>query len=397
MPSRGLQLLAQLFLAAYTLDGALSLVDEVVRAGSGSSPLVGPRNLLAAGVWYAALLVFVALLLTPRIPTLVFLTLVLSTLWLNLGAAPLPLLLRSGTAFGLSAAALQLVLGAGAFFWLRRRSGTGAWTERTAARPAFSLRHTLGFAALALLVLAPLGAAYLLVWLATSTQVASNGFVSFDLYGVSVDDRRYARADREIRLVGMMHIGEETAYAELVRSFVRDSTVVLAEGVSDEEGVLQEHLAYEPAAQALGLSPQDDLERYLAESAPDGEAPEWPVVRHADLDASEFSPTTIEFLDWAATLWSSDGVLAALSRIRERPAHDPDWLRVVWRDIFELRNRHLLAEIDAALEDYECVVVPWGALHLPAIEQAVTGDGFVQTGATRRRLISWPTIGLALF
>jgi hypothetical protein len=235
------------------------------------------------------------------------------------------------------------------------------------------------------------------VWLATWTQVASNGFVSFDLHGISVDDRRYARADREIRLVGMMHLGEETAYGELVRSFVRDSTVVLAEGVSDEEGVLQEHLAYEPAAQALGLSSQDDLERYLAESTPDGEAPEWPVVRHADLDASEFSPTTIEFLDWAAEVWSSGSVLAALLRIRERPAHDPESLRVVWRDIFELRNQLLLAEIDAALEDYERIVVPWGALHLPAIEQAVTKDGFVQTGATRRRLISWPTIVSAIF
>jgi hypothetical protein len=395
MPRRGLQLLAQLFLAAYTLDGALSLVDEVVRAGSGSSLLIGPRNLLAAGVWYAAPLVFLALLLTPRIPTLVFLTLVLSTLWLNLGAAPLPLLLRSGTAFGLSAAALQFVLGAGAFLWLRRRSGFDAWTK-TAARPAFSLGHTLRFAALALLVLAPLGAAYLLVWLATWTQAASNGYVSFDLYGVSVDDRRFVRGDREIRLVGMMHIGEEDAYGDLVRSFMRDSTIVLAEGVSDQEGVLEDDLTYQPAAQALGLSSQDDLENYLAESAPDGEAPEWPVVRHADLDASEFSPKTIEFLEWAAELWSSDGVFAALLRIRERPAHDPEWLRVVWRDIFELRNRHLLAEIDAALEDYERVVVAWGALHLPAIEQAVAQDGFVQSGATRRRLISWHTIVLAL-
>jgi len=397
MPRHGSQLLANLFLAAYLLDGALSLVDEVVRAWSGSSLLLGPRNLLAAGVWYAALVVFLALLLTPRIPSLVFLTLVLSTLWLNLGAAPLPLLLQSGTAFGLSAAALQFALGAGAFLWLRRRSGSGAWTEIAAAQPAFSLRHTLSLAALALLVLAPLGAAYMLVWVATWTQLASNGFVSFDLHGVSVDDRRYARADREIRLVGMMHIGEEAAYGELVRSFVRDSTVVLAEGVSDEKGVLREDLAYEPAAQALGLSSQDDLGRYLAESTPDGKAPEWPVVRHVDLDASEFSPTTIEFLDWAAKVWSSGGVLATLWRIRERPARDPERLRVVWRDIFELRNQHLLTEIDAALEDYERVVVPWGALHLPAIELAVTKDGFVETGATRRRLISWPTIVSALF
>jgi hypothetical protein len=84
-------------------------------------------------------------------------------------------------------------------------------------------------------------------------------------------------------------------------------------------------------------------------------------------------------------------------RIRERTAQDPESLKLVERDVFERRNERLLAELEAALPDYERVVVPWGALHLPAIEEAVRKDGFVQTGSTRRRLLSWPTVVSALF
>ena len=39
--------------------------------------------------------------------------------------------------------------------------------------------------------------------------------------------------------------------------------------------------------------------------------------------------------------------------------------------------------------DYDVVVVPWGGLHLPGIEDRVRELGFVQDAATDRRVISW--------
>jgi hypothetical protein len=397
MKRRCLPLLANLFVAGYTLDASFSLLEEGLRALTGSTLLLGPRNALAALVMYAAVLCLPALVITPRLPVSVFLPLVLSALWLNLGAAPLPLVIESGSGLGLAAASLQVAVAAVALLWIRRRNGGRSWlfTADSLTGPALSLRHSLGFAVATVFLLVPASVVYILVFLATWVQLGTQGFVSFDLVGVSLEARRYVRADREIRLVGMMHIGEEEAYRELVSSFVTESTVVLAEGISDERAILEVPLSYERAARALGLEQQDDLYRYLAESA-DDEFPDWPVVRHADLDMSDFAPETIEWLAWVAGVWDSNRPVAALMKLLSRFSEGDNEWAIVERDIFQRRNEHLLAEVEAALEDYERVVVPWGGLHLPFIEGAILERGFDPTDRDRRRLISWLTIGTAL-
>ena len=42
------------------------------------------------------------------------------------------------------------------------------------------------------------------------------------------------------------------------------------------------------------------------------------------------------------------------------------------------------------------MVVPWGALHLPAIEQAVLSWGFAETSRELHPLFAWSTIAAAL-
>ncbi len=40
--------------------------------------------------------------------------------------------------------------------------------------------------------------------------------------------------------------------------------------------------------------------------------------------------------------------------------------------------------------------MPWGALHLPGIEDAILGWGFEQTASSQRRIIAYQTILSAL-
>jgi hypothetical protein len=80
-----------------------------------------------------------------------------------------------------------------------------------------------------------------------------------------------------------------------------------------------------------------------------------------------------------------------------RTAGDAGRLVLVERDILHLRNEHLLSEIEAALEEYERLVVPWGALHLPFIERAILERGFHPTASTRHRLISWGSVAREIF
>ncbi len=390
--------LTNFVVTGYALDALISLAEELLRALTGSDALMLPRNIMATLVMYALMLSLPALVLTPRLPLSVYAPLVVTGLWLNLGAAPLPLWIPPGAALGISVALIQVGVSVAVFWRIRALTGGHAlFPADSLDGPEVSLRHSAAVLAGITFLLIPATAAYGVVAVATWMQLGTGGFVRFDLQGVSLDDRRYARDDREIRLVGMMHVGEEDAYRRLVSSFVTESTVVLAEGVSDDEGLVDVPLSYQRTARALGLEEQNDIQEYLTEEAGEaGGPPAWPVVRNADVDMSDFAPETRTWLAWVAGVLEAEGPLGALRKIQARLVESSDEFATVQADIFDLRNEVLLGEIETALDEYRRVIVPWGALHLPAIETAIVEQGFDPTGTTSRRLISWLTIASAL-
>lgn len=398
MSGRWLCLAVNFFVVGYTLDAGLSLADELLRLATGSMLLLEARNVLAYLVLTVGLLSLPLLWLTPRLPLRLLLPLILSAVWLNTGAMPLPAVIDAPGTLALTAVVLQLTAAGLALLWIRRQNGGSGWLFQPDAferGPLFSLRHTALFSAGALFVLVPAALAYGFVSVVSAVQLETRGFISFDLTGVSLADRRYVKDDREVRLVGMMHIGEEQAYRELVQSFIEESTIVLSEGVSDDSGALESPLSYEGAAAALGLEVQEELGSYLVDS--NDVLPAWPVLRNADVDLSDFSAVTIEWLEWAARLWDGSGSLEAMRELLARSAENEDELVIVEHDIIGLRNQHLLAEIEAALPDYRRVIVPWGALHLPFIERSILERGFDESQREQRRLISWATLLAALF
>lgn len=389
---------ANVFVVGYALDAVLSLVDETILAAGGSTGSTGARNALAVLVLYASLLCLPALALFRPLPTLLLAALSLSALWLNSGAAPLPLLFESPGVLGPVAAAIQVAFAAVALLRIRSLNAGRGWLLRVDALrgPTTSLGHSLATVAVGVFLLIPAGVAYVVLSLVTWVQVESSGFVSFDLAGVSLSDRRYERDGQQIRLVGMMHIGEEAVYREIASSFAGESTVVLEEGVSDRLGLLERQLSYGRVAETLGLDQQAGMQEYLEDLESDASR-DRPDFRHADVDMSEFAPETVEWLGRVAELWESDDSLAAFAeRLGGMAGDEEKWL-LVQRDIFELRNRHLLSEIEAALHDYQHLVVPWGAIHLPFIERAIAERGFRPTSATRRRLFYWTRVARALF
>ena len=379
-------------------DGVVSLLDEGLQA-LGIGALYPIRAVLAGVTAVAVLASLPAMALTPRLPLAVFLPLALGTLWLLLGGAPLGMWLSPGNVM-VAACVLQVGLAGLAFAMIRRHNGGRRWLfdAESPSAPAFTARRSLGFAATALVAGLPVLGLYLVLLAATYVESATRGFVAFDLNGVSLADRRYAKEDREVRLVGMMHLGEDAGYRALVSSFSEENTVVLAEGLTDESGRLGESLHYGRAAEALGLSPQGDLRDYLVDSGdPDSELPRWPEVRHADIDASAFAPETITWLRRAAAVWASPNFGAAFRELIETARQtDPAELAAFQYEILDLRNEHLIGELDAALEEYPRVIVPWGALHLPVIEEAVIGRGFTLRSRAEHPLLSWRTIVDAL-
>jgi hypothetical protein len=395
-----LRLFANGVLALSAADALLSLLDVAVRASTGVQWLAVPRNALAQLTLAAVVTTVPVMLATPRLPIAVFLPLAALTLWLALGAAPLALWIPPPL-LDPTACAIQLAAVALAFAIVRAQNGGRSWWfgEESRERPAFAWTHSLAFAA-GLCTLGPLAAiGYGAVAVATAIQVVTHGFVHFDWTGVSLGDRHYRRGDREIRLVGMMHIGDPAAYRALVCTFERESTIVLAEGVSDREGRLATSLQYGQVAQALGLAQQQDVSAYLVDGEdPDAEPPEWPVVRRADVDASAFSPETIAMIRWVAEVWEADDVPGALRLIARGTREQTAEQRLAFLvDIVDRRNEHLVGEIERALVEYERVIVPWGALHLPSVEQTVLTWGFAETSRELHPLFAWSTVLAALF
>jgi hypothetical protein len=123
-----------------------------------------------------------------------------------------------------------------------------------------------------------------------------------------------------------------------------------------------------------------------------------PEIRNADIDARAFEKNTITVLGAAARLYRSDRLAPALKEFQATLDElGPEATEAAFRDLIDNRNTHLLGEIRAGLNDYQRIVVPWGALHLPGIEEAILDWGFEQTATSQRRITAYQTILAVLF
>lgn len=385
---------ANIFIIGFAVDGVLSALLFALEPQSAPGFLLVIQRTIASLVYTGATLIFVAVAFCARLPMSLMLGLVVNVYWLSSGGAPLPLFFDDQVAATRALCLVQLGVSALVFWILRRKNRGDGWLLREAnsTGPAFSFAHSSRFIAVVVLIIAPLTAGYLVLFLGTQLEVGTERFVRVDLDGIQLADRRYVRGDEQLRLVAMMHLGEDETYYELTESFVAPDTIVLEEGVSDEHGVLTGAISYDRLAQALGLRAQRPLDTYLE----DGEVVDgvrgWPVMQNADVDVSRFSDETLEMLGLATAVWAADDVVAAFLDLYRHSVAHPEQSEMFLYDILEMRNQYLLGEITNAFDEHQRVIVPWGALHLPGIESEILRDGFVLEEETLRRIVGWETL-----
>jgi hypothetical protein len=390
---------ANAFLCGFLVDCGLTVLDGAARSfDPGAMALLGLRNVLAWVVFWSAPPLALLALLSSRLPRAPLLGLALGTWWVNLGAPPLGPLLDGVPLRDVVLGLVQAALALPALRWIRRRSGGTAWLFRERflppARPRRRWAVALVVVAVPLaLVLGLAGCAVLVA------ERATGGFVGFGTGGVSFDERRYRRGDREVVLVGMSHVGRKGVYEALLRQDDRTPTVVLAEGVTDANGLLPGTRHLEPLAADLGLDLQPNVEEMMG-AAPDtpagaGDAIE---IEHADVDVSAFRPSTLELLRLAFRLAAEPAdaeARAELEALLGRP-DAAEAYRGFLDDVLEKRNAHVLERIDAALERRPRAVVPWGALHLAGIEAGLFERGFVLASSEPRSFLPYRALAEAL-
>jgi hypothetical protein len=228
----------------------------------------------------------------------------------------------------------------------------------------FSWMNLAGFIVVNGLVLVPALAAYLFLCATLAVGHFSEGFVALHPGGLSVQVRKYVRNDgASVHLYPMAHVADRNFYQTISQSFPTNS-VVLMEGVTDQEHLLTNHISYKRMAATLGLAEQQK------EFKPSEEQ-----MERADVDIKEFTPNTIGFLNLVMRIHSKGLNAAALMELMSF-SPPPGFEKELFDDLLRKRNRHLLDEMKKRFPETQNIVVPWGAAHMPEIAREIQKDGF---------------------
>ena len=382
---------ASFYIFLFLIDAGHSLVDEILTlAGSPLPWLSGVRLLIAYLVIAASAVMYLCLGLDRRLPKRIFLPLTLYIAWCSLALWPLSGVIDRAL-LPLVASVGQVALGLLTLVLLR---GWVVLPQKMFQRAAFSLRNTLGFVAINLLLAPAVLLFGALAMAGNYLEEHTAGFLRISPTGIYMAERSYHRAGQEVRLAGMMHVGKKEYYRDLAASLPAVSTVILTEGVTDQDRLLEHDFDYGKLARVIGVNSQDqmqidgnrvDLNAPARSAAGAGDKPD---LAWADIDLNRFDPQTVEFLNVIGkTLFSGRPLNEALTDYSDWAAENmsPERVATVMSDILDKRNQAVIASMAKALPRYETIIVPWGALHMPAIEDAVLDQGFAP-GAKKERM-----------
>ncbi len=368
------------FLTLFLLTGLL--------AATSANPVIAAIHPWIAWLTVlAALATYVALAITPRLPAAILLPAILFTLWTTVCGA-FPLLANDPDAAVIPLALTQVALAAILITITLLRS-------KAPTRPHFRWFRFALFLVAALVTLPVVATVASVNLLATGITARTEGFATLRPDGLYLEERRYERGDQEVRLIAMIHIAQNKFFDTIADSVSGSGpAIVLLEGVTDNEGLLKEGFSYEGLAELVGAISQETTALSAGHPDDDGDPDANPTDPHpdevhyqrADVDIATFRPETIAILNTMGAFLADPTNPASFARLRAKdsPFRNPGADVRLMEDIVDGRNVHLTEEIKKSLTRYDSVVVPWGAMHLPAIQASLLAMGFSETGRVDR-------------
>jgi hypothetical protein len=252
-------------------------------------------------------------------------------------------------------------------------------------RPSFSLKRSLGFYLLSLFFLPPTFLVLGFVSFAGSIEHSTKGYVSLGFDGIYSASKLFEQGDRRVRLIGMAHVGDSEFYEDLKKSLAKKPALLLMEGVTDDKELLQNVPDYEFIAKNLGV--EDQRAGFSLASMPEN----LEIIR-ADLDIQDFASSTVMALNLAGKLYSEEGFnLATLMELHSYFAKT-GVTETFMHDLLNKRNKVVVGLIQEKLEEHPLIIIPWGALHLPEIEDWLNKNNFKMLEMQSRKLYSFKTL-----
>lgn len=362
-----LAIVLSLCLALFLADAFISLADDSLIVFSGLHLLSSIRLLSGLFAMLLVFAVYVLMAVTPMIPKRLFLPLALFGLANPLLAIPFAIYFYdrlAWVAWGFSAC--QVLLGFVILFWSQGGFKL-IWplipVERLGTR-GFSWPNLFIFVAANLFVLLPATLIFLALSATAAVNHFSDGFMSLHPGGFTVQMRKYVRDDgKTVELFPMSHVADADFYQDISQTFPTNS-IILMEGVTDENNLLTNGISYKRMANSLGLAEQHEAF-----------APERGEKVRADVDVSIFSTNTLGLLNLVMLIHAKGVNLDTVQKLTlySQPANLQD---EVLDDLVSKRNQHLLGELNARLSQTDCIIVPWGVAHMPGISKEILKAGF---------------------
>lgn len=379
-----MKILANAFLILFVNAAALGIADTLL------SRLWGIIALHALSGFATGLTILLGLLLFPgfafnkHLPKLVLVPPLLYLLWGMLDFWPLEYVAGEGYRF--YAAVAQLLLGVSVLqFNLILNKKSRLLVPEQFSGPAFDGRNLLTFALVSVPLL-PL--VVLLLCFATASSVieeSTANFIRLKPNGLYMVEKSYRKQDKIINLTSMIHLGQQEYYDSLSSALQGQQAILLAEGATDKTGRLQGEFSYQKIADLLGLASQEQMlldgRLVSTESLDQLEdlQPGRTDILPADIDLSEFDEQTIAMLNALGTyVLNSDSLTEGFDEFNQWAIENtsPETNQIVMQDLVQKRNSSVLSYLPKALQKYDTVVIPWGALHMPGLETAVKHKGF---------------------
>jgi len=283
--------------------------------------------------------------------------------------------------------------------------------QRLAARPWVQGRHSFQ-ATLALLVVTVLSVPVLAFGYANAVANFAGNYAEISTTGVNLVERDFQKNGQTVHLVPMMHVGDGSYYSDLNKRMRAapangGKRLILTEGVADRNHILPADFAsgktYERLAKLFGLESQKKAT--LGPSAPQVSptaptaAPPSPTVadttsdpgvtwQNADIDVSDLKESHREMLVGMLTAMSSSDLTKLLSsKVATMTGEQlEDLLR---NGLLGARNDAMMQRFNAMNADYSDIYIPWGAAHLPDVEQRLLALGYLKTSEASRPIVKF--------
>lgn len=374
------------FLILFALDAALSTSLESLHALANpyANVFTMLQHAIATTTTISGFLVLVATCCYRGTPWRILAVPLLFVFWASIAFLPLPAITSSEKLFRF-AAYTQLLIAALSFWATRIRFSGGHWMIPAEAFVgiAFSMSRMVSATLIKLFVLCPILIIYLGACVVWSLDRMSHGFITIDEGGLYTEKRVYDYHGKKIHLLPTVHIASPDFYGNLIRDLPRTNAVILPEGVTDQKKLIQNGLDYSGPADSVGLTTQPSLVD-LSNLA----------FRACDVDVSAFSQSTLRDLESISKClkkWTEGDQVGCLQQLSMIDRPNLDSLK---KDLLDNRNAKVDEALKEALKEFDHVGIPWGAAHMPGIEDNVLKMGAKKLSSERVLVFRWADLHL---